>query len=247
MVIIRDEARIERLSKYGRWAGLFGLLVLLGGAFSVFLPAETQEAQGRLIIYQAIALPVGMVLSQIGIYITNRYLRNPRPDEVLDAALRKVARNGRLYHYIHSIPHLLLLPTGIVILVAKYQKGEISAEGNKWRQKGVGFMSRLFAQEGVGNPSRETKILVDTLVNYLRKEAPQVDEVRIAPVVVFTSDNASVDVKNADVAALHYSKLKGFMKEEKRQNVDPMSAADYEAIQAALDKKIPDHLSPIEA
>ena len=49
----------------------------------------------RVILLQLGALFVGWMIAQIGIYLMPRYGRHPRPDEVLDETLRKVAKNGR--------------------------------------------------------------------------------------------------------------------------------------------------------
>ena len=238
MVILRDEKRIERMRKTARIISFLGIAILLAGLAFIFLGDE------NAILYQIIALGVGWMLSQVGLYLGHRYLRTPRPDQVLDNALKKVARDGRLYHYLLPAPHVLLLPTGIVILVAKYQVGKISADGDKWKQGGVG-LRKYFGQEGLGNPSKEADAQLKALANYIRKNAPGVDEVPIAPLIVFTSKNIeNLDVKNSRIPAMHYSKLKGFLRQQKG-TLPPMSQEMYEAIRAAFDKKAA-HLTEVE-
>ena len=203
---------------------------LLAGLFLVFLP-ETEN----LFFYQLLALFSGWMLSQIGIYLGHRYLREPRPDEVLDEVLRKVARNGRIYHYLLPAAHVLLIPTGIIVFVTKYQSGNITVEGEKWKQTGMG-LRRFFGQERLGDPTREAAMSVEAVASYLNKHAPTVEEVPIGAMVVFTSKgNKNLDLKNSTMPAMHYTKIKGYLRQQKRET--PIPEADFQAIQAAFDKK----------
>lgn len=229
MVIIRDDKKIARYRKIGQIFSFAGMGVLVGGMLLVFL------GDPRWFWMQIVALLVGWLLSQIGIYLAQRYLRRPRPDEVLDEALSKVAKDGRMYHYVLPAPHVLLLPTGIVILIAKYQGGKISVEGNKWKQTGMG-LRRFFGQEGLGNPTREAENSVAAVASFLKKNAPEVEEVPIGPLIVFTTKaKQELDLKRSTIPAMHYTKVKGYLKQHK--GAEKMPPADYEAIQAAFDQK----------
>jgi len=230
MIILRDDKRIQRLAKIGQYVSFLGMGVLLAGLAIIFWGNE------NALLFQLVALSAGWAISQIGIYLGHRYSRKPRPDEVLDEALKHVSRDGRLYHYLLPAPHVLLLPTGVVILHAKYQSGDITADGDSWKQKGVG-LRRYFGQEGLGNPSKEVDRLVSAMANYIRKNAPELEEVAMAPVIVFTTKNiTSLDVKNSNVPAMHYSKLKGFLR-QKINSLPPMPENEYSALRAAFDKK----------
>lgn len=230
MEIIRDDKRIERLKKISQYVSLLGLLALVSGLIVLFIGND------NALLYQLIALGVGWILSQIGVYLSHRYVRSPRPDEVLDESLRHVARDGRLYHYILPSPHVLLLPTGIVVLIAKYQTGDITADGDKWKQSGIG-MRRFFGQEGIGNPTKEAENQVSAVANFLRKNAPDIEEVPIAPLIVFTTKKIdSLDVADSRIPAMHYTKLKGFLR-TKKDVLPPLPTAEYEMIRAALDRK----------
>ena len=231
MIILRDEIRIQRLRKIGQYTSFLGMGVLLAGLAIIFWGNE------NAILYQMVALGAGWAISQIGIYLGHRYGRDPRPDQVLDDALKRVAQNGRLYHYLLPAPHVLLLSTGVIILHTKYQSGEITAEGDKWTQKGVG-LRKYFGQEGLGNPTKEADRLVSAMANYIRKNAPEIEEVPVAPLIVFTTKNIkSLDVKNSNIPAMHFGKLKGFLRQQKNA-IPPMPQQDYQALRAAFDKKV---------
>jgi hypothetical protein len=232
MVIIRDDARVARMAKIGQIISFASIAILLGGLAIIFWGDE------NALLFQLLALGIGWALSQVGLYLQHRYVRQPRPDLVLDEALKGAVRNGRLYHFGLPAPHVLLLPNGIIILHAKYQSGEITADGDKWTQRGVG-MRKYFGQEGLGNPSKEADNLVSAMANYIRKNAPGVDEVAIGPIIVFTTKNIkSLDVKDSRIPAMHYSKLKGFLRQQK-DSLPDMPAKEHEALRAAFDKKFP--------
>jgi hypothetical protein len=233
MEIIRDENRIARLRRVSQITSFLGMGALIIGMILVFA-GDIQT----VFTYQLLALLVGWLLSQIGIYLGHRYIRNPRPDEVLDQTLRKIARKGRMYHYILPAPHVLLLPTGIMLFVTKYQAGNISVEGDKWKQRGLG-LRRLFGQEQLGNPTREAESYIKATASFISKNAPEVEEVPMAAVIVFTTKgNNELDLKNSDIPALHYTKLKGFMRQ--RAGDQPLPEADFQALQRAFDAKAGD-------
>jgi hypothetical protein len=228
MIIIRDDKKIARFRTIGKVASFAGMGALLGGMVLVFIGDPQQ-----VFWLQMAALLVGWVLSQVGIYYANRYLRRPRPDEVLDEALEKV-KDGRLYHYILPVPHVLLTPDGIILLIAKFQGGRISVQNDRWKQSGMG-LRRFFGQENLGNPTREAEQSVGVIANFLKKEAPTVEEVPIAPLIVFTSKGMKeLDLKGSTIPAMHYTKVKGFLKQQKRAR---LPQTDYEAIRAAFDSK----------
>jgi len=232
MVVIRDENRVARLRKVSQWVSLAGFLALITGLVMIF----THTDNPNLFLYQVIALSTGWLLSQVGSYLAHRYVRKPRPDEVLDEAFKKIARDGRLYHHIiPGAPHVLLQPEGLIVINAKFQVGNISVDENdRWRQTGVG-LRKYFGQEGLGNPTQEVESMVKSLARYLSKHAPQVEEVLIAPMIVFTTkDIKSLDLAKSSLPAMQAHKVRGFLKNKSGGGRLPQQ--EYEIIREALDK-----------
>ena len=227
MQIIRDEERVEKMRKRSQQATLVGFVFLIGGFILVFIEIQ------NLFLFQLIALLAGWILSQIGIYLAHRYARSPRPDEVLDQAVKPAARNLRMYHFVLPASHVLLAPAGPIVFNLKYQSGDISAYGDKWRQKGIGFR-RFFGQEGLGNPAKETEKMVANLAGYIREHAPEVEEVPIGAMIVFTSkDIKNLEVSESSFPAMHFSKVKGFLRQKGLSK--PLPTSDYEALLDAFD------------
>jgi hypothetical protein len=72
MKIITNDALVRRNARIAQYSGLGGLLVLLGGMYFLFAQPE------QFAIIWAMVL-LGFVLSQVGIYFTNRWGRRPAP------------------------------------------------------------------------------------------------------------------------------------------------------------------------
>ncbi len=232
MVVLRDEKRIAKLARLGQIASLLGLLALVAGLLFIFISDNP-----NVFLYQLVALVVGFGLSQVGLYLSHRYLRRPRLDQVLDKAAGKFARkDGRLYHYLLPAPHVLLLPVGIVVLVAKYQSGRISVQGDRWTQAGIG-MRRFFGREGLGNPTREAEAQAARMTAMIQEVAPTAADVPVLPVIVFTTPNLdTLDLKESRIPATHAAKL-GPVLRQQTQALKPLPKADYDALRAAFDSK----------
>lgn len=244
MQIIRDEKRIERLNRLSKAVSLFGIVSLIAGlvlALTTGTDGESPVGQfvggspANIFRIQLAALGVGWICSQVGMYLAHRYVKDPRPDEVIDEALGRVARNGRLYHYALPVPHVLLSSSGIIIFVAKYQSGHITVENDKWKQSGLG-LRRFFGQENLGNPTREAENQLKVLADFIRKNAPSVEEVPIATLIIFThNEQKELELQNTRIPAMHHSKAKSYLRRKRRNH--PIAPEIYKALQTAFDEK----------
>jgi hypothetical protein len=240
MVVLRDDKRIARLGRAAQIISMAGLGALVIGLLFIFLRDDP-----NVFLYQLVALFIGFTLSQIGLHLAHRYLRQPRLDLVIDRAASKFARkDGRLYHYLLPAPHVLLLPTGVAILVAKFQTGKISAHGDTWRQSGLGTR-RFFGRENLGNPTREAEAMMARMQAFIQENAPSAADVPLFPVIVFTAKNIdNLDVKESRLPAVHFTKLTSALRQQ-TINVKPLPRADYEALKTAFDAQAA-HLIEVE-
>jgi hypothetical protein len=183
-----------------------------------------------------IALLVGFLLSQVGIFYTNRWSRKPRPDEMLEQALKGLDDRYGLYHYHTPASHLLVGPAGIWTLHPKTQRGSITYNKNRWRQRGGGFLQgylRIFAQEGIGRPDLEIDSDVDGLSKYLKRHLPDFDLPPIQSALVFFHPEVNLQVEDAPAPTLFAKKLKDFIRKTAKEK--PLSSEIVEVIQAELD------------
>lgn len=233
MRIITNERMIKRNATIGRFASLFGLVVLAGGMFISF-------RYPNLISFAWGALLFGFALSQIGIYFGNRWGRRPRPDEQLNEALKGLGDNYTIYHYSSPISHLLLGPAGIWALIPHHQAGQIVYENNRWRQKGGSVGQRylrIFAQEGLGRPDLEASSDVDAINRFLSKNLPgEGIGIGIPPVqavLVFTNEKTEIDADDAPIPTLSAKKLKEFIRKQSKEKL--LSQTNAQVIQEILE------------
>src|SRR5215510_16333371 len=113
MKIIKNENLIKRNSRIGQWTSLIALVVLGAGMYISF----SNRTNPQMFTYSLIALIVGFGLTQIGMYMGNRWGRSPRPDENLDSSLKGLPGDYSIYHYVTPVPHLLAGPAGVWALI----------------------------------------------------------------------------------------------------------------------------------
>ncbi|OGO27770.1 MAG: hypothetical protein A2W33_08845 [Chloroflexi bacterium RBG_16_52_11] len=207
MQIISNEKLIHRNRNIARYSSILGLAILVGGMIISFSRPE-------LIIFSFAALILGFLISQVGIYFTNRWGREPRPDQLLNQALKGLDSKYRIYHFMSPASHLLVGPAGIWILLPRHQKGVITYERGRWRQKGGGFLQvylRLFAQEGLGRPDFDISNEMQSLQKFFEKNMPAEDIPPIQAALIFTTDKAILqfnDTEEPPIPTLYINKLK---------------------------------------
>jgi hypothetical protein len=164
MQVITNNKTKKNNTRIGQYTSLVSLLVLgIGMYISI--------AYKDLYYYSLIALIVGFILSQIGIYFGNRWGRKPTIDERITAALKGLSKENSLYHFITPVSHLLVGPNGIWIIEPYYQKGTVTYEKGKFKQKSANFLNaylRIFAQEGLGRPELEIRADVSAVWKLLQ-------------------------------------------------------------------------------
>lgn len=228
MKIIKNEKLIRRNGKIGTWISL-GALVVLG--IGMYISIARQD----LFFYAIIALVLGFTMTQIGMYMGNRYGRRPRPDEKLDAGLKGLTGDYALYHFTTPASHLLVGPAGLWLLMPYHQRGQAVFRKNRWRMSGGGFLQsymRIFGQEGLGRPEVEIEKETDSLQKYLAKRMDGVDVPEIRSVLVFTSDTIEIDSEEATIPAIKVKQLKDFIRQKAKEK--PISQLELAAVKTAL-------------
>jgi len=228
MKIIKNEKLIKRNGKIGNWTSLAALAVLGVGMYISLTRTD-------LFVYALAALLVGFTLTQIGMYMGNRYGRSPRPDEKLDAGLKGLPGDYTMYHYIAPASHLLVGPSGVWMLMPYHQRGQVTYKKNRWQISGGGFLQsymRIFGQESLGRPDIEIDNEVNALKKYFVKQMdePQIPEIK--PLIVFTNDEVELNAEATPVPAMKLKQVKDFIRQKAKEK--PISQMQLAAIKAAL-------------
>jgi len=213
MKIIKNETLIKRNAKIGSWTSLGALVVLGLGMYLSFTRPE-------LFAYSLIALLLGFTLTQVGMYMGNKFGRSPRPDEKLDAGLKGLQNEFVMYHYTTPVSHLLVGPAGLWVVMPYHQRGQVGFKKNRWRMSGGGFLQnymRIFGQEGLGRPDIEIDNEIKSIRKYLLKHLDESEIPEINALMVFTSDDVEVDGEGSPVPVMKLKQLKEFVRQKAKE------------------------------
>ncbi len=221
MQVYRNDQFIQRRAKLGRYISFAGMGVLLVGLIIILTTTkpttsaatpEESAAFSESLLLSTLALIVGFVLSQVGLYYTNRFARSERPDQVLVKALKGFDNRYHLFQFTSPAGNVLVTPNACLAFTVKMQGKEIHYRNGKWKHS-YGWRSFFLwmASDSLGNPTKEATAEAETLQRYLAKKLPGV-EVPIQPVIVFGNPAAVVDAADSPVPAIHYKKLKDWLR-----------------------------------
>ena len=228
MKIIKNEKLIKRNGKIGQWTSLGALAILGLGMYISFNRLD-------LFAYSIAALLLGFTLTQVGMYMGNRYGRSPRPDEKLDAGLKGLQNEFSIYHYKTPASHLLVGPAGIWVLLPYHQRGKAVFKKNRWKMSGGGFLQaymRIFGQESLGRPDIDMDSEIKAVQKYLAKQMDESQIPEINAMMVFTNDGVEIDAGDADVPAMTVKQIKNFFKQKAKEKA--LSPTNLASIKSAL-------------
>ena len=206
MQVYRNDKFIQRRAQLGRYANLGGMGILLFG----LIVNLSMQMEGLLL--SMFALIVGFALYQVGMYFTLRYGRPDRPDQVLQRALKGFDNRYTLFQYTGPAGNVLVTPNACLVFTVKMQGKSIRYHNGRWAHM-MGWQKFFFwlAGDSLGNPSREAEGEADVLRRYLTKKLPGV-EIPVQSVIVFGNSTADVDAGESPIPALHFKKLKDWVR-----------------------------------
>lgn len=221
MKIITNQKIIRNRSKIAQFATLGSLVLVVLGLFLTF--------QNDMFLIASLAVIIGFLLMQIGVFMGNRWGSKIRPDKAINAALKGLDNRYTLYNYMTSVPHLLIGPAGIFQIITYHQPGTITYNEGKgrWKQKGGNAYLKVFAQDGLGRPDLDIEAFTSDLNKYFGKVASELQkEINLEPVLLFLNEKAVVDANNSPVPTMKPDKLKDYIRKRAKN-----APADMEIIE----------------
>jgi hypothetical protein len=217
---------IARRSRLGMTVSIVGIAVLAGGMIASFRP--------QLIWASMLALVLGFVLAQIGSYNLRRWGRSPRPDQVLQEAMKGFDDRFHFYAWSLPAPYVLLSPQGLYAFVTKDQSGQVSVNGKTWKTRfNLGRALLMFAQEGMGNPSDEAEITAKKLNDWLHTKLPE-STTTVQPVIVFIDPKVELNATEPTVPVLEPKAMKKWLRGSGKG--DNIKMVEYKALETVLDE-----------
>lgn len=229
MKVVTNERFIKKKTRLGQWASLAAIgILLLGLLISFQQPHLAQIAFGCLVI--------GFILGNFGTYNISRWVRPPRPDQVLAKVLKGLGNKYQLYNYVLPAPHVFLTPNGLFVITTKNQDGEISYREGKWRRKFKwGYLLRAFrGEESLGDPHKDLEADMKAVRRFLENNMPEAD-LPVEGIIVFIHPDAHLDLGDAEVPAVALNELKALVNKRDKQRSLP--ASHRKELAALLDEK----------
>jgi hypothetical protein len=231
MKIIKNEKLIKRNGKIGQWTSILALIVLGGGMYMTM----SNPGSPQMITYTLVTLVAGFILTQVGMYMGNRWGRSPRPDEQFDAGLKGLPGDYTIYHFMTPAPYLLTGPAGVWVLIPYRQRGIVNYHKNRWRIDNGGLMQAymsIFGQEGIGRPDLEAGSQIEAVRRSLAKSLSESEIPVIQAALVFTSDQVEIQAEDTPQPAIKIKQLKDFIRQRAKEK--PINPTQLAAVKAAL-------------
>jgi hypothetical protein len=186
MKSIIDARKVGRRAALSHVASLGGLLVMLGSVgLSLWRPALQTLTTGLLL--------VGVVCATVGIYHANRWVKRPRPEDILDRALRSLDDRCRLYHYAFVSDHVLLTTADVVILETINLEGWFTFDSGRWRQRfSVSRAMRYLLEQRLGDPLQRAEAYAAWMRSFLEENLPDGCRPPVGAIVVFVHPAAQL-------------------------------------------------------
>jgi hypothetical protein len=222
-----DREKVNARATLANAASVGGLLLLLA---SVLAPIFWQS----LAPFALVLLLVGGVASMVGIYLANRWVRRPRPEESLAKALKSFDDNYRLYHY-PTLPcdHVLLTPSGLVGLEVVNLAGRFTYRDRRWREAmTMGRALRYLVEPRVGDPVVAAEGMSEELGEWIKQHMSSGQGVPVKILTVFTHPSVELEVDSPHVPAHKIDKLRKHI----ALTGTRMPAQSYEELAAALER-----------
>lgn len=225
MQVSRNERLIKSRARVGTYATFGGLGVLVAGMVATFYQ--------QYVWLSFIALLVGFLLSQVGSYHLRRWGRTPRPDQVLENALKGFDDRYHFYAWMLPAPYVLISPQGVYSFVTRDQTGPVTVEGWQARTKmSVGKVLTAFAQEGIGQPVREAVEQAEQLTKWIKAKLPDT-QFTVQPVVVFIDERVQLQVNEPAVPTMEAKGLKKWLRGGGKG--ESLKGSDLKALEALFD------------
>ena len=120
-----NSAKVKRNARLARILSFGGLAVMGLGLLISFRPPYRIDLVLGLFL-------VGILASQIGLPMRNRWDRRPRIDEILDGALKGLDQRFAIFHYSLGARHVLVCPGGVFAVIPRVENGLIRSSDGLW-------------------------------------------------------------------------------------------------------------------
>jgi hypothetical protein len=233
MQSITNNRLLESRGKIGKRVTWGGFILVFGSLGVLYLPiAESQ-------MLSMIVMLGGFLITNVGMYYFNRYVRPPLFHTLVEEALKGLDNRYRLYNYMGPVDHVLLTPNGVMAITVRRMGGVITCIGDKWSTR-TGILSRLrfTAEDQLANPSADLRQDVSRLQALLEAKLPDDKNEKPVPiggVVYFAHSNAVLKLDQPTVPVVTSKNLADHLK--RLAAGEKLTPARAEAVSSVLEGK----------
>jgi hypothetical protein len=228
MRVVRNDGFIKKRIQIAQRGSLLGLGLLL---VSLLLSTRNQP---QLTLISWGLLLVGFVVSIVSMQMGSRYVRPPRPDMVLDKVLKGLDSRYVAYHYYFPAEHLLLTPSGLIVIQAQDQKGRISVHGGRWRHGPFWRRLRVFMGDTpLGNPAAELRRTMAVTAKALSGLGEEVAALPLDGLILFYADKVELSAEETEFPTVTAEGLKARVREMAEAH-PALGGRRHKAVAAAL-------------
>lgn len=226
---IINREKVKKRALLANTGSIGGLMLLL---VSVLLPLFLPG----IATISGILMVVGLGIAMIGIYFANRWVKKPRPEDVLAGTMKGLGDDYVLFSYPEGLAdHVILTPSDLKVIETVNIGGEISFKNGKWKERmNMGRAMRYIVEEHLGDPvqsvineAEKIKAKVNSLAD-LEKTVP------VQPIVVFTHPGVLLDVKDTSVPVTTIKKVRKYLTASSVK----LSKQEYDAVFAFLEQRV---------
>jgi hypothetical protein len=201
-----NQALIRRNNLIGKILVWGGLAIVIG---SVLISLQSPAVLNPYVLGGFL----GVIATQIGTLLTNRWGRSPRLDEVIGNALKGMDERFVLFSYILRVDHALISPAGTFVLIPRPEDGAIGYQDGNWFQdRPKRGLLRRGGRRAITGFERQARTDSAKLERKLAKHLSDESIPDVQPVFVFFHPDANLQVTDSPFPAVHVKKLKAWLR-----------------------------------
>ncbi|MBN1201320.1 MAG: hypothetical protein JXJ20_05630 [Anaerolineae bacterium] len=186
--------------------------------------------------FSCMILPILLLMTIASVRMANLWIREPRPEDVLNEALKGFGSKYTIFHYLLPAQHVLIGPEGIFTISTVWQERSYRVSGKKWYGDG-GITHLLFGylrQDLLGNPFRDALVETREMQGLVNKIVPNSD-IEVQPLVVFINPKASVEIEDPLLPVLYADprkkpSLKGYLRDQQNAGRETLTVEQMDEI-----------------
>jgi hypothetical protein len=216
MRVVINQAQIDRNKKISHI--LF--FISLGGMGLGFFYTWTANPNSSGSQLSCLILPVLLMMTLMSVRMANLWIREPRPEKVLNEAYKGLSKKYTAFHHVLPAPHVLIGPEGVFTITVVWQERAYTIKSKKWYGDD-GILRKLngyMRQDLIGNPYGEAAFHAQEVQKLVNKVSPD-SGVEVQPLIVFINPKANFEAEDPLVPILYADSkkkpsLRAFLKDQ---------------------------------